>query len=127
MLVSWLLSWVAALGVLGAGLGALVGALRWPLLCVVFQQLALGLYRVGAGRPLGVRLLSPGSLLAACAWALATAGFEAFVRAFSNLGATYGSLAAVVALMLYVHLIASAVLFGAEVDATAGPSAAPKR
>jgi len=119
MVVGWLLSWVAAQGVLGAGLGSMASALRWPLLCLGVQQLTRGLYRFAAGNPHNHGLFSPGSLLAAAGWGLGTAGFEVFVLWFSNLGATYGSLAAVIALMLYVNWIATVVLLGAEVDATA--------
>jgi membrane protein len=126
MFASWLLSWVATFGVLGAGLDRLVSGFRWPLLWVGFQQVALGLYRVGAGKRLHYTLISPGSVFAAVAWAVCTAGFEWFVQVFSNLGATYGSLAAVIALMLYVNTIASVVLLGAEIDAAAR-APAPQR
>lgn len=120
-LAGWLLSWVAARGVLGTGLDSLVSALRWPLLCLGFQQTTRGLYQFAAGNPHNHGLLSPGSLFAAGAWGLGTVGFETFVLAFSNLGATYGSLAAVIALMLYVNLIAGVVLLGAEIDAASPP------
>jgi membrane protein len=118
MIAGWLLSWLAAHGVLGAGLDSLVSALRWPLLSFGFQQLTRGLYRFAAGNPHNHGLFSPGSLFAAVGWGLCTAGFETFVLAFSNLGATYGSLAAVIALMFYVNLLATVVLLGAEIDAS---------
>jgi uncharacterized BrkB/YihY/UPF0761 family membrane protein len=49
-------------------------------------------------------------------WLVASAGFSFYVSAFGNYNKTYGSLAAVIVLMLWLYLTAFAVLLGAEID-----------
>ena len=44
-------------------------------------------------------------------------GFQVYLDGFSNYSAVYGSLAAVVAFMIFVYLVAFVFLFGAEMSA----------
>ena len=87
------------------------------LIALTLQQLVLVLYRLGSSGALRGRLFTVGSMLAAFAWTVVTAGFEWYVEHFTRIGATYGSLAAVVGLLLYMHLLSSFVLLGGEIDA----------
>jgi membrane protein len=63
------------------------------------------------------------SLLHVCCspwfWLIASIGFSVYVETFGNYAKTYGSLAAVVVLMLWLWLTAYAVLLGAEINAEA--------
>ncbi|KAB7628323.1 YihY/virulence factor BrkB family protein [Alkalilimnicola sp. S0819] len=107
----------ALMGLLGMeGLGRLLAQwLRWPLL-LALMVLALGVvYRWGPSRPSpSWRWLSPGALLATGLWLLASILFSVYVGSFSNYDQTYGSLGAVVILMMWLFLSAFAVLIGAE-------------
>ena len=48
---------------------------------------------------------------------LATLGFFFYVSNFGNYNATYGALAGVIILLLWIYIINAILLFGAEVDA----------
>jgi membrane protein len=50
-------------------------------------------------------------------WAISSVGFSFYLANFANYGATYGSLAAAVGLLLYLYLYASVMLLGAELNA----------
>lgn len=63
--------------------------------------------------------LSLGSVLATLLWLAATTGFGFYASRFGDYDATYGSLGAVVVLLLWLYLSAYAVLLGALVNAEA--------
>lgn len=90
---------------------------RWPVLGAMFLAGLAVLYRVAPNRqPPGFRWLSPGAGLAMALFLLASAGFSLYTSSFGSFNETYGSLGAVVVLMLWLHLTAFAVLIGAELD-----------
>jgi membrane protein len=62
------------------------------------------------------RLVTPGAVLAVIAWVAASLVFSYYVSNFVVYNATYGSLGAVLALLLYFFITASVLLFGAEVN-----------
>ncbi|HEX6311372.1 MAG TPA: YihY/virulence factor BrkB family protein [Acidimicrobiia bacterium] len=100
----------------GFGSSVLV-ALRWPLLVLmILFGLAL-LYRYGPNRR-GARWhwMSAGALVAALIWVLASIGFSIYVDRMGTYNETYGSLGAVIVLMLWLYIAAFAVLFGAELN-----------
>ncbi len=87
------------------------------LVVLVFGTIAL-LYRYGPSRSEPVdRRIFPGAILATALWLLASVGLSFYVSHIARLGATYGSLGAVVAIMLWFYLSAYSVLLGAEVNA----------
>lgn len=91
---------------------------RWPVLAVAFI-VALGvLYRVGPNRDQpGWHWASWGAVVAGALWLVASAGLAAFAGTFGSYDETYGSLASVVVLLLWLWLTGIAVLMGAEVNA----------
>lgn len=91
--------------------------LRWPALLVVMSMLIALLYRYAPYRRSPQwRWLSYGTLLATAMWLLGSGGLSLYVRYFSSFSELYGSLGAVVALMMWFWLSAFVVLFGAEVN-----------
>ena len=50
-------------------------------------------------------------------WAVLSAGFAFYTANFGRYSETYGSLATIVVLLLWLYLSALAILLGAEVDA----------
>jgi membrane protein len=88
---------------------------QWPLL-LVFVLLAFALvYYFAPDVEQRFRWISPGSIVAVVMWLLFSFAFSAYVN-FSDLGATYGSLAGVAILMLYLYYTAYIVLLGAEMN-----------
>lgn len=63
------------------------------------------------------RWISFGSVLATFLWLAATLGFGAYAATIGNYNATYGSLGAVVVLLMWLFVSAYAVLLGASVNA----------
>lgn len=110
----------------------LLTLLRWPLLGGAIFLGLLCLYRFAPHRrPPRWRWVLPGTLLATLGWLLFSFGFSLYVRLSPNFGEAFGSLSAVVALMLWLYYSVMVVLGGALLnaelelqtgrDTTAGP------
>lgn len=96
----------------------LVLALRWLGLLLAFPVALAVLFRYGPDRD-NPRFswLGAGALVATVIWLLVSVGFAVYVDNFGSYGKTYGTLAGVVVLLLWLYFSAYAVLFGAEVNA----------
>jgi membrane protein len=63
------------------------------------------------------RWVTPGAVVAAVVGLVASIGFSVYVTLMGNYNKTYGSLGAVIILLLWLYLMAYAVLFGAAMNA----------
>ncbi|NIJ28414.1 membrane protein [Sphingomonas insulae] len=94
---------------------------------ILFGSLTLGaggglilVYRYApAAEPIAWRCAIPGTIAAVLMWLAATAVFRAYVARFARFDDTYGSLSAVVVLMLWLMVSAWALLLGARLNAEA--------
>ena len=59
---------------------------------------------------------SPGALLALVAWMLLSIGFSFYVENFANYSVIYGTLGAVIVLLVWLFLSAATLIMGAEVN-----------
>lgn len=86
---------------------------------VAVSLVTLILYRFGPDRPKDREKepIWPGSLLAALLWMITTAGFVYYVRNLANYNVIYGSIAAVIALLIWLYLLMVSVLIGCEYNA----------
>ena len=86
----------------GEGTGWLVAMVRWPILFVAVM-LGIGvLYRYGPDRAAAkVRWISVGAATATVLWLLASWAFSIYVANFASYNETYGSLGAIVILLLW--------------------------
>ena len=92
--------------------------LRWPLLAVLFAVALAVLYRVGPDRDdPQLQWVSWGAGMATILWLIGSALFALYANQFASFNETYGSLAGVVVLMLWLQLTAAVVLLGAELNA----------
>jgi membrane protein len=91
---------------------------RWPvLLAVIVLGLAV-LYRYGPSRDnVEWKWITPGSILAAVVWIVASMLFSWYVGSFGNYNETYGSLGAAIGFMTWLWLSTTIVLVGAELNA----------
>jgi membrane protein len=75
------------------------------------------LYYVGPNQPMKFRSVWPGAILATVLWLLATTVFALYVRHIANYSVLYGSIGAVIALLVWMYLLAVITLFGCEYNA----------
>jgi membrane protein len=92
--------------------------LRWS---VALGAMIVGLglfYRYGPNRADGQRspFLSAGLALAILLWGAASAGFTVFLNNFGNYNEIYGSIGAVIALLMWLYISAYAVLIGGALN-----------
>jgi membrane protein len=91
---------------------------RWPLLLVVLLIGLAVLYRYGPDRRKARwEWVTVGSVSAAVTWIVASFLFSWYLASFANYNATYGSLGAVVGLMIWLWISTIVVLLGAELNA----------
>jgi membrane protein len=104
-----------------AGLGdagrLVVSLLRYPVGVGALMAAILLLYTLG---PAGTRRRPvehlPGALVAAVLWVAASAGFSFYVSSFGSYDKTYGTLGAVIVLLIWIYVGAVAMLVGALVN-----------
>ncbi len=105
-----------------AGIGPIAATLVRMVTWVVaglLASLTIGaMYRFAPDRadPRG-SWLALGAVVATLLWLLATVGFGVYAANFGGYDATYGSLSAIVVLMMWLYLSAYAVLLGALINA----------
>ncbi|HET8575881.1 MAG TPA: YihY/virulence factor BrkB family protein [Methylomirabilota bacterium] len=107
------------------GLGSLFAItwelLRWP---VVVGLVVIGVgivYHFAPAVRLRWRWLTPGSTFAVVCWLVMSLGLRLYVTHFAQYNLTYGSIAGVIVLLLWLYLIGVALLIGAEIDAELSP------
>lgn len=115
-------------GRVGAGLGlqqpvaVALAWIRWPVLLVL---LVLGfslIYHLLPNTRHPYVWALPGSLVATVGWLALAFGFARYVAHFGNFDATYGSVGAVVAFILWLYLVGIVILLGAEINGLLAPS-----
>jgi membrane protein len=110
----------AVVGDLGLGqTGELAASIaRWVVLALLVLSAFAVLYRYAPDRANPRwRWVSGGAMVALVLWLLGSIGFSWYVENFGKYNQTYGALAAVIILLLWLFLSAFVVLLGAEFDA----------
>jgi membrane protein len=124
---------VAIVGLLSASVLAFLESIFWQLGGVTAFLIKLAtwifagslaafgiamVYRIGPDRhDAKWRWLSLGSIIATILWVAATIGFGIYASRFGDYNATYGSLGAVVVLLMWLFVSSYAILLGAELNA----------
>ena len=91
--------------------------LRWPVAILLLVVAVAVIYYVTPDVQQEFRFITPGSLLAVLVWIAASLGFGVYVQNFADYNATYGSVGAIIVMLLYFYLSAAVLLFGAELNA----------
>jgi membrane protein len=91
--------------------------LQWPVV-LLFVLAAFGLiyYLAPDVKKRSWHWVSPGATIAVALWLVVSFGFRAYLSYFNSYNATYGSLGAVIILMLWFYLTGAAILIGGEVN-----------
>ncbi|WP_409331270.1 YihY/virulence factor BrkB family protein [Trujillonella humicola] len=98
----------------------LVQVARWALLLLVAAGSLAVLYRVAPDRDTPrLSWVSLGSVVVTVVWAGVSLGFSFYVDNFGSYNETYGAIAGVIVLMLWLYLTCYLVLLGAEINSEA--------
>jgi membrane protein len=98
----------------------LLEAARWVLLLIAVMGALAVVYRVAPDRDAPkFSWVSVGAVLATIIWLIASLGFSLYVDNFGKYGKTYGALAGVIVLLLWLWISCYIVLLGAEMNAEA--------
>ena len=95
-----------------------VELVRWFVGIAVLVAGFAVIYRLGpnlqGARP---RLISPGALFAVVGWLAASTGFSVYLQNFGNYNEVYGSLGAVIVMLMWLFISAYLVLLGGALNA----------
>ena len=113
-------------GSVGGGLAGFIGLsgvfqavwsiVQWPIVAMVVLFAFALIYYFAPAAKQKFRWISPGAVLAFVFWLLFSLAFSFYVGNFSSYNDTYGSLAGVIILMLYIYYSAVIMLVGAEMN-----------
>lgn len=101
--------------------------IQWPVvLACMTLAFALIYYFAPDFREQVWQWLTPGAAIGVSLWLLISLGFRIYLHFFNSYNATYGSLGAVIILMLWLYLTGAAVLIGGEVNSEIENAAAKR-
>jgi membrane protein len=110
-------TWFAAQLGLGTAFAAVWGVVHY-LVGFAFLFLGLGLiYYFGPSVEQDWKWVTPGAVFAVASMVVASLLFSLYLRFAPDYSATYGSLGAVVVLMLWLYLMGAVILIGGEINA----------
>ena len=90
---------------------------RWPVAVILLLLGVAVVYHFGPNTGESFHFVTPGAVLAVTVWMAASLGLHYYVLNFANYSVMYGSLGAVLMLLLYFYISAAVLLLGAEVNA----------
>ncbi len=113
----YLADWIGS----ATGLESLVGWIwwtaQWPILIAgLFTVFGVMLYLGPNSEPPKFSFVTPGSVLAVVIWLVSSALFAVYTGWFGSYNKTWGALAGVIVLLVWLWLSALAVLLGAELN-----------
>ena len=114
-----IVAWPALVNRLGlpSGIETLITWGRWLVLAVILIWFLGMVYRYAPDKTTpGFNLVLPGALLATFLWLIASWGFSFYVSNFGSYGEMYGSISAVVVMLLWLFLTSFIILLGAELN-----------
>lgn len=103
---------------------------QWPIVLIfLLLGFALIYYWAPDVHDQDWRWVTPGSVVAVALWLLVSLGFRVYLHYFDSYSKTYGSLGAVIILMLWFYFTGASILIGGEINSdledTAARSGAP--
>lgn len=101
---------------LGRLIGRIIGARTFLVFGVLFLVFLL-LYKVLPNRRATLKSQVPGAVIIAMAWSVFSYGFSLYFELSPNFSNMYGSLTALIMVMLWLYVCMNMVLFGAELNA----------
>jgi membrane protein len=98
-------------------------AVQWTasLAFLLFSIALVYYFGPNLGSRRGRQVVMPGALAALAGWIAASAGLRSYLDHFAAIGSSYGSLAAVIALLFWLYLTGAALLLGGEINSGIQP------
>jgi membrane protein len=96
-------------------------ALRWIVIAFTLLFAVALLYKFGPDVNRKFALFTPGTILATLGFVAAASGFRFYVSSFAKYDAVYGSLGAVIVLLMWLFVMGLVLLVGSEIDALSFP------
>lgn len=92
--------------------------LRWTILLLLFYSVITTIYRFGPAMRKRIEFFSPGATLATIFSILTSVGFSYFVNTFERYNEVYGSIGALIVILIWIQLNAFILLVGFELNAS---------
>ena len=102
---------------LGEGFKQLIFYGRWLVMLGVFGFVLTVIYMVLPNKKLRLDSVLPGVVVTMIGLMVLSAGFSYFIQSFSNISFVYGSLGAVITLMVWLYFVGILLMLGAELNA----------
>lgn len=109
--------WVDNSGQIAIGVSIFSRLARWLVALGATVLTTALLYYVGPNRPQKWLAVWPGAVVATALWLIVTVVFGWYVRNLANYNVMYGSVGGVIALIVWMYLLAAIALFGCEYNA----------
>lgn len=91
--------------------------LRWLVSSIILFIVFTGLYWIAPNKKLKCITVVPGAIFATFGWILSSLAFSYYVTNFGNYSATYGSIGAIIVLMIWFYLTGVIIIIGGEINA----------
>ncbi|ASM71709.1 MULTISPECIES: YihY/virulence factor BrkB family protein [Roseobacteraceae] len=102
----------------GVANSGLIELSRWVVMVIVLYSGISLLYRMGpVKREARMKWFTPGAIFATLGWTAASLGFSIYLQNFGNYNEIYGSIGAVIALLMWLFISAFLVLLGGSLNA----------
>ncbi|WP_145523829.1 YihY/virulence factor BrkB family protein [Virgibacillus sp. SK37] len=92
------------------------GTLRWVLSSVIFFIVLLFLYKLAPNKHIYFRETIWGTIIGTIAWQIVSYGFSFYVRTFANYSVKYGSLGAIIIMMIWFYLLGAIIIIGGIIN-----------
>lgn len=112
VLQSWLADYLGWSPVLRA----VFAVFRWAVIALALVSALALVYRLAPNAKHPMRILRAGEIVAALGFLGASLGFKLYVAYFGSYDSTYGSLGAVIVLLLWMFIVGFVILLGGEIN-----------
>lgn len=109
--------WIASLAGFGDAFTTAWNILRWPVIICLMMTALSALYHYAPAIRLSWRETVPGAITAAGVWVVVSLAFSYYVNNFGSYDKTYGSIGAVIALLVWMYTCGFIILLGGEINA----------
>lgn len=109
--------WIASLAGFGSAFTNVWNILRWPVIVWLMMSALSALYRYAPTIKLPWAETFPGAITAAGSWIAVSLAFSYYVNSFGSYDKTYGSIGAVIALLVWMYASGFVILLGGEINA----------